>query len=159
MISMLAALMAALGIGFVGGLRSMTAPAVVAWAAHLGWIHLSGSPLAFMSSIWSVGVFTACACGEFVGDLLPFAPARTSIFPLTVRIVVGLLNGACLAVAGGILLWLGALAGAVGAVAGAFGGYRARVGLVRSLHVADAVIAIPEDVVAVALGLLAVSRF
>src|SRR2546430_9161611 len=27
----------ALGIGIVAGLRALTAPAVVAWAAHLGW--------------------------------------------------------------------------------------------------------------------------
>jgi hypothetical protein len=43
------ALFLAFGIGVVAGLRSMTAPAIVAWAAHLGWISLSGSHLAFMS--------------------------------------------------------------------------------------------------------------
>ena len=36
------ALFLAFGIGVVAGLRSMTAPAIVAWAAHLGWISLSG---------------------------------------------------------------------------------------------------------------------
>ena len=41
------ALFLAFGIGVVAGLRSMTAPAVVAWAARLGWISLSGSHLAF----------------------------------------------------------------------------------------------------------------
>ena len=34
------ALILVLGIGVVAGLRSMTAPAAVAWAAHLGWINL-----------------------------------------------------------------------------------------------------------------------
>ena len=29
----------ALGMGFAAGLRSLTPPAVVAWAAHLGWFH------------------------------------------------------------------------------------------------------------------------
>jgi uncharacterized membrane protein len=48
---------------------------------------------------------------------------------------------------------------AVGALAGAFGGYRARVGLVRSLEVKDVFVAIPEDVLAIGLGLLVVSRF
>ena len=38
----------ALGIGIVAGLRSLTAPAVVAWGAHLGSLNLHGSPLAFM---------------------------------------------------------------------------------------------------------------
>ena len=35
-------------IGVVCGLRSLTAPAVVAWAAHLGWIHLDHTRLHFM---------------------------------------------------------------------------------------------------------------
>lgn len=34
-------------IGVAAGLRSMTAPAVVSWAAQLGWLHLEGSGLAF----------------------------------------------------------------------------------------------------------------
>jgi uncharacterized membrane protein len=147
------------GIGVVAGLRSMTAPAVVAWAAHLGWIHLSGSPLAFMGSPWAVGIFTLGALGEFIADQLPSTPARTAAVGLTARIVVGLLTGACLAVAGGASYWLGALIGATGAIAGAFGGYQARVRLVRGLHVPDAAVAIPEDLVAIGLGLLLVSRF
>ena len=62
------------GIGFVAGLRSMTAPAVVAWAAHLGWINLSGTPLAFMGSIWAVAIFTLGALAEYVADQLPTLP-------------------------------------------------------------------------------------
>ena len=147
------------GIGVVAGLRSMTAPAVVAWAAHLGWMHLSGSPLAFMGSAWAVGIFTLGALGEFVADQLPTTPPRTAALGLTARIVIGLLTGACLGVAGGASYWLGALIGAIGAIAGAFGGYQARVRLVRGLHVPDAAVAIPEDLVAIGLGLLLVSRF
>jgi uncharacterized membrane protein len=153
------ALLLAFGIGVVAGLRSMTAPAVVAWAAHLGWINLSGSPLAFMGSAWAVGIFTVGALGEFVADKLPTTTARTAAVGLTARIVIGLLTGACLGVAGGASYWLGALIGAIGAIAGAFGGYQARVRLVRGLHVPDAAIAIPEDLVAIGLGLLLVSRF
>src|SRR5437667_225466 len=41
----------ALGLGFAAGLRSLTPPAVAAWAAHLGWLNLNNSPLAFMGSI------------------------------------------------------------------------------------------------------------
>jgi uncharacterized membrane protein len=151
---MIGALMISFGLGFVAGLRSMTAPAVVAWASYIGWMNLSGSPLAFMASGWAVALFTLGALGEYVADLLPRTPARTSAFPLTVRIVTGLLTGASVAIAGGFLLWVGLLGGAMGAIAGAFGGYRARVGLVRALHVPDAAIAIPEDVIALGLGLL-----
>src|ERR1700680_5132098 len=92
----------AFSIGVVAGLRSMTAPAVVAWAAHLGWINLHGSPLAFMGSAWAVGIFTIGALGEFVADKLPTTPARTEAVGLTARIVVGLLTGASLGIAGGV---------------------------------------------------------
>ena len=135
----------------------MTAPALVAWAAHIGWMRLTDSPLAFMGSRWAVAIFTVAALGEDIVDLLPAAPARTSAFPLVARIVVGLLTGASAAIAGGFLLWIGGLGGAIGAIAGAFGGYRTRVGMVRALHVPDAAIAIPEDAVAIGLGLLLVS--
>jgi uncharacterized membrane protein len=146
-------------IGVTAGLRTMTAPAVVAWAAHLGWIHLSGSPLAFMGSVWAVELFTLGALVEYVVDQLPSTPPRTGARGLTARIITGLLTGASVGLAAGASLWVGAVLGAVGAIAGAFGGYEARVRLVRGLHVPDAVIAIPEDLVAIGLGLLVVSRF
>ena len=116
----------AFGIGIVAGLRSLTAPAVVAWAAHLGWLKLSGSPLAFMGSKLAVAIFTLGALAEFVADQLPNTPARTAAVGLSARIVMGLLTGACLGAAGGASPWLAAVVGAVGAIAGALGGYRAR---------------------------------
>jgi uncharacterized membrane protein len=152
------ALALAFGIGVVAGLRSMTAPAVVAWAAHLGWINLSGSPLAFMGSIWAVAIFTLGAVGEFIADQLPSTPPRTKGPGLIARIVMGLLTGACLALAGGASLIVGAILGAIGSLVGAYGGYYARTGLVRSLRVPDFAVAIPEDLVAVGLGLLLVTR-
>jgi uncharacterized membrane protein len=152
-------LLLALSIGLVAGLRSLTAPAVVAWAAHLGWINLHGSPLSFMGSIWAVGIFTVLALVEFVADQLPGTPSRTAPVGLSARVVTGALSGACLATAGGATAWVGALAGALGGIAGAFGGYRARVGLVRALRAPDFAIAIPEDLVAIGLGLFLVSRF
>jgi uncharacterized membrane protein len=146
-------------IGVVAGLRSLTAPAVVCWAAHLGWINLTGSPLVFMGSTWALWLFTALAIGELVADQLPAAPARTAPVGLIARLLTGMLCGACLAIAGGASLWLGALTAAVGAIVGAFGGYHLRVGLVRSLKVPDIAVAIPEDLVAIGLGLLVVTRF
>src|SRR5437660_10290159 len=153
------ALLLAFGIGIVAGLRSMTPPSVVAWAAHMGWISLSGSSLAFMGSVWAVAIFTLGALAEFVADQLPAAPARTTAVPLVARIVIGLLTGACLGVAGGASLWVAALTGAIGAIAGAFGGYQDRVGLVRPFHVPGFVMAVPEGLIAVRSGLLLVSRF
>jgi len=152
-------LVLAFGIGVVAGLRSFTAPAVTAWMAHLDKFNLSGSHLSFMSSAWAVGIFSLAAMFEYILDQLPGTPARTTAFPLTARIVTGSLSGACLAVAGGASAWLGVVMGAIGALAGAFGGYRARVGLVRALHAPDFAVGIPEDLVAIGLGLLFVSRF
>lgn len=151
-------LLLAFGIGVVAGLRSLTAPAVVAWAARLGWINLDNSPLAFMGSKWTVVIFTVLAVVEFIGDQLPSTPPRTGAVGLSARIVTGALTGAGLAVAGNTGLWWGSIAGILGAVAGAYGGYQARVWLVRSLRVPDFVIALPEDAVAIGLGLFLASR-
>ena len=35
-------------IGVIAGLRSITAPAVVAWAAHRDWLNLHNTALSFM---------------------------------------------------------------------------------------------------------------
>ncbi len=151
-------LLFALGIGTVAGLRAMTAPAAAAWAAHLGWINLAGSSFAFMGSKWAVGLFTLAALGEYVNDQLPKTPARTAAGPLAARVVMGALTGACIAISGGASLIVGALLGAIGGVVGAFVGYKARVGLVKSLGVPDIAMAIPEDLVAIALAVLLVRR-
>jgi uncharacterized membrane protein len=151
-------LLFSLGIGIVAGLRAMTAPAVVAWAAHLGWLNLAGTSFAFMGSRWAVVIFTIAALGELVNDQLPKTPARTAAGPLAARIVTGALTGACLAISGGASLVLGALLGAIGAVIGTFAGYKVRMGLVKSLGVPDFAIAIPEDLVAIGLALLLVKR-
>jgi uncharacterized membrane protein len=152
------ALLLVFGIGFVDGLRTMTAPAVVAWAAHLSWINLAGTPLAFMASIWAVGFFTLGALAEYVIDQLPSTPPRTGAQGLSARVATALLTGACLGVATGIGPGKAALVAVIGAFAGAFGGYHARTGLVRALRVPDIVIAIPEDLLAIGLGLFIVTR-
>jgi uncharacterized membrane protein len=148
------AILLTFGIGFVAGLRTMTAPAVVAWAAHLGWINLHGSHLNFMGSMWTVTLFTLAALGEYVVDTLPGTPARTSPPALIARICTALLSGACVGFESGAAPWVGACVGVLGALAGAFGGYEARKRLVRALNVRDLMIAIPEDLVAIGLGIL-----
>jgi len=146
-------------IGLVSGLRAFTGPAAVTWAAHLGWINLSGSPLAFMGSTWALVLFTILALVEYVTDQLPSTPARTVPMQLGARLVMGILAGVCLAAAGGSSLLVGVFGAAVGVLVGTFGGYQARTGLVKSLNVRDIAVAIPEDLVAIGLGLLVVSKF
>jgi uncharacterized membrane protein len=53
---------------------------------------------------------------------------------------------------------VGVLFGGVGALIGAFAGYQARRQLVRGLGVKDALIAVPEDLIAIALAYLIVAR-
>jgi uncharacterized membrane protein len=153
------ALLLAFLIGIVAGLRSLTAPAVVSWAAHRNWIDLHNTPLSFMGSTVMVSIFVLLALGELVADQLPSTPSRTKPVGLIARIVLGGLSGACVAVAGAQSIVIGALLGAVGAVAGAFAGYEVRTRLVRALKVPDLVIAVLEDAVAIGGGLLIVSRF
>ena len=54
----------ALLIGIVAGLRAMTAPAAVAWAARLGWLPLAGLPLAWLGGTVAVAIFTVLAALE-----------------------------------------------------------------------------------------------
>jgi uncharacterized membrane protein len=149
----------AFGIGLVTGLRSMTGPALVCWAARLNWLNLDGSRLAFMESTFATYAFSALALGELVADKLPFIPNRTSPGPLFGRFVLGALSGAALCVAGGYSSAVGAILGGVGGVIGAFAGYRARASLVKASRLPDWVIALAEDLVAVGGGFLLVSRF
>ena len=149
----------AFAIGVIAGLRTFTAPAVVCWAAHLGWINLHGSHLAFLGSIITVVILTLLAIFELVNDKLPKTPNRTTPGPLGARIVMGGLSRATLAIAGGQGALLGAILAIVGAVAGAFGGYQVRHQIVTQLKVNDIIVALTEDLIAIGGGLLIVTRF
>jgi uncharacterized membrane protein len=143
------ALQLAFALGFVAGLRSMTAPAAMCWAAHWGWIDLQQTPLAFMGSTWSTVLFSLFAVGELIGDKLPFTPSRLSAGPLAARIVLGGLSGAALYAAVRQSLLVGAVVGGIGGVAGAFAGYHVRRAITQKLHVPDFLIAPIEDVIAI----------
>jgi uncharacterized membrane protein len=146
-------------LGVVAGLRSFTAPAVLAWAAHRGWLGFHGTPLSFMASTAATVIFILLAVGELIADQIPSTPSRTAPPGLIARIVTGGLSGAGIAAAGTQSLAVGAILGIVGALIGTFAGYRARTGLVKALKVPDLVIATLEDVVATGGGLFIVSRF
>ena len=150
----------AVGIGIVAGLRSLTAPAAVSWAAYLGWLSLQGSLLALMGSIAAVATFSLLAIGELIADLLPGIPKRTAPVPLIARILMGGLCGVCLCEShlNQPPLITGATLGAIGAVIGAFAGYEIRRRLVKGLNTKDVFIAVPEDLIAIGLALFFVSR-
>src|SRR5438876_11385789 len=148
----------AIGIGIVAGLRSLLAPAVVAWAAHFDLLNLNGSPLAFMGSRTAVAILSVLAIGELIADKLPKTPKRTALAPLLARILTGGLCGASLCAAAGKSLLTGTLLAGIGGVIGALVGYETRRRLVNNLPINDLFMAICEDLVAIALARFLVSR-
>lgn len=145
-------LVAACGIGFVAGLRSLTPPAAVSWGAYLGWLHLQGSPFGFMASGIAVTIFSTLALVELITDKLPQTPNRTTPGPLMARVIMGGLAGGSLGFAGGQSALAGVALGGLGGLAGAFAGYEARRRLVNQLAVKDTVVAVLEDALAIVLA-------
>src|SRR5258708_7713301 len=143
----------------VAGLRSLTAPAGVSWAAQWNWINLQNSSIAFLGSIRAAWIFTPLALAELIADKLPFTAARTKPGGLLARMVTGGLSGAALCVTAGESIILGAVLGAIGALAGAFAGYELRHRLVTKRNAPDLLIALIEDGVAIGGAFLIVAQF
>lgn len=137
----------------------MTAPAVVCWGAYLGWLRFPDSRLAICGRPAVVALATLLAVLELIADKLPKTPPRTAPVGLIARLVMGGFCGFAIATSAGASLALGAMLGAAGGLAGAFAGYHARRALVISAHLPDFAVAIVEDLVAIAGGVLLVSRF
>ncbi|MCU1261394.1 MAG: hypothetical protein JWO80_4279 [Bryobacterales bacterium] len=135
-------------IGVVTGLRSMTAPAAVSWAARLGWVHLENTPLAFLGYAATPWVLSLLALLELVADKLPQTPSRKSAVGFTGRLVAGALCGAALGASRQALV-AGLVAGLLGAIAGTLGGYEFRTRLVRASGGEDLPIAVLEDAIAI----------
>jgi len=143
-------LLIALGIGFVAGLRSLTAPAVVAWAAYLHGHALTHTWAAWVSSLVAVIIFTVLAVGELFLDKQPKTPPRTAPPSFGARILLGGFAGAVAGTPWGFQ-WTALGAGVVGAVLGTLGGYQARSRLTAATG-RGLPIALLEDAVAVVGG-------
>jgi len=137
----------ALLIGIIAGLRAFTAPAAIAWAAHLGLLNLTGTPLAFLGHTITTYLLTALALFEFVTDQLPSTPSRKVPPQFATRVVMGSLSGAAIGTGLGNL-WIGLLCGAIGAVIGTLGGASARAYLATAFQ-KDLPAALVEDIVAI----------
>ena len=88
-------------IGVIAGLRTMTAPAAVSWAAHLGWLPLQNTPLAFLGFAVMPYIITVLAIGELISDQLPTTPSRKVPVQFGARLVSGGLCGAAIGATGG----------------------------------------------------------
>jgi len=139
-------------IGVVAGLRALTAPAAVSWAARLGWVHLEGTPLAFLGFAVTPYIFTLLAIVELISDQLPKTPSRKTPPQFIARIMSGAFCGAAVGAHADLLI-AGLAAGAVGAVAGTLGGYELRTRLVRADRGVDLPIALLEDAIAIGLAI------
>lgn len=139
-------------IGVVAGLRAFTPIAAISWAAWLGWIDLSATPLAFLGNIIAVIILSLVAIAELVGDQLPTAPSRKVPMQFGARVVMGAAAGALMMPASWIT---GAVLGALGAVIGTLGGAAARARLASAFG-RDLPAALVEDAVAIGAALLIV---
>lgn len=141
----------ALLIGVVAGLRAFTAPAVLAWAAFLNWINLSGTWASWMGLWVTVAILTVLAVAELVSDKMPTRPSRKTTPQFLVRLAAGAFSGAVLGTAWGYR-WGALGAGLVGAVIGTILGYEVRTRLVAANGGRDRPIAIGEDLFAAGAG-------
>ncbi len=137
----------ALGIGFVAGLRAMTAPAAIAWGAWLGWFSLAGTALAFMGSVVAVIIFSLLALFELINDKRPSTASRKVAVQFGARLIMGALTGAAVGAVFGVLV-AGLVCGVLGAVLGTYLGAAFRSGLAKAFG-RDLPAALIEDVIAV----------
>ncbi|WP_158794026.1 DUF4126 family protein [Granulicella sp. L60] len=143
-------------LGVVSGLRALAPIAVVSWAARLGLLKLEGTPLAFLGYAFTPYIFTVLALGELINDKLPKTPSRTIPPQFITRIVSGAFVGAAIGLSANSLI-IGLLAGAIGAVLGTLGGSAVR-GKLAAAFGKDLPAALIEDVVAIVLAIVAVTR-
>ena len=140
-------------MGVATGMRSMTALAVVCWFAWLGLLPETGWA-AWSATLVAAIVFGLCAAGEYAGDLSPKAPSRTTMFPLTVRLVVGAIVGLLSAHAQNEPIAGGVVFGVSGVLVGAYGGVWLRVWLAKKLG-RDWPVGVAESALALGLAVLA----
>ena len=145
-------------IGVVAGLRALTAPAAVSWAARLGWLHLENTGLSFLGAAAAPWILSVMAVGELINDKMPKTPSRKAPASFAVRIASGALSGAAIGAASGELAG-GLIAGVAGAVVGTLGGYEARKRLVAATGGKDLPIALLEDAVAMVSAIAVVGGF
>ncbi|GAY15149.1 DUF4126 family protein [Mycobacterium sp. shizuoka-1] len=146
-------LLLALLIGVIAGLRALTAPAVVAWGAFLGWIDVTGKWSEWVAHPITVTVLTVLLFVELVTDQLPKTPSRKTTAQFLTRLLTGAFAGAVIGSAF-YHTFSSVGAGMIGAVLGTLGGYEARSRLVAANGGRDLPVAVAEDVIAVGGGFL-----
>ncbi|AFM17870.1 putative membrane protein [Mycolicibacterium chubuense NBB4] len=146
-------LLLALAIGVIAGLRALTAPAVVAWGAFLGWIDLDGKWSQWVAHPITVIVLSILLVVELITDQLPKTPSRKVAPQFIARLVTGAFAGAVIGSAF-FHTFSAAGAGMIGAVLGTLAGAEVRSRAYAASNGNDRPGAFGEDVVAVGGGFL-----
>ena len=146
-------LVLALLIGVIAGLRAMTAPAVVAWGAMLGWIDVSDKWSEWMAHPITVTVLTILLIGELITDQLPKTPSRKVPPQFIARLISGGFAGAVIGSAV-FHTFTATGAGIIGAVLGTLAGAALRSRVATSNNGNDRPGAFIEDAIAVGGGFL-----
>jgi uncharacterized membrane protein len=134
------ALVLALILGVVSGLRVFTAPAAVMLAR---------------GGIWGF-ILTLLALVEYVIDAMPKTPSRTVPMSVVLRLISGAFVGWAIATSHGASGIAGVVVGVIGALIGTYGGHAVRMMAIARIGAIPA--AITEDIVAIALAAFAVTR-
>ena len=143
---------AASALGIVAGMRSMTAPAVV---AYLSGSRCSGADREDFGLLgWpALGKTVMVLAGlEAIADKLPFMPSRTKPIPLAGRLLIGAFCGATICSAMKRSKIVGAVAGTFGALGSTFAVHQIRSEISQQLGVPDAAVALIEDATALWTG-------
>lgn len=140
-------------IGVIAGLRALTAPAVVAWGAFLGWIDVDGKWSEWVAHPITVTVLTIFLLVELVTDQLPKTPSRKTAPQFITRLLMGAFAGAVIGSAF-FHTFSATGAGMIGAVLGTMGGAEARQRFASARSGQDRPGAILEDIIAVGGGFL-----
>jgi uncharacterized membrane protein len=130
----------------------MTGPALLCWAAATGSLHLTHSPLGFLSYRTVLVIVSILALCEIALDKAPWIPSRMDTGPLFIRFVSGAFCGVALALACQEKELFALLCGGFGALAGGLAGYWGRKFMMESLHLPNLPAGLLEEAVAVLAG-------
>lgn len=150
-----AALLPALLLGVVAGMRTMIPLAAVGIALLVRGAPVPAGLPAFVQAPVTVGVLVVLALAELIVDKHPSTPNRTALAPFVARLATGALAGAVVAAVSVAPEWSGAVTGAMAAGVAAIVMFRARRRIGQRTGVRDAYVGAGEDVLAIAVAALA----
>jgi choline dehydrogenase len=143
-----------LGLAGVTGMRSVSGPALVSYAASRGSLrNLEDTRLDHLSRPRLSDALVLMALGEMAADKLSFLPGRNTLPLITERAAMGALVGSALAVSSRRSASIFAGLSALTAASVSWGSHYLRTAAIRKLAVPDPIAGLMEDAVVVVGGL------